>query len=394
MSEQYQRPGQSKPSPDPPQKDPYGGTKPPDQKDPCDDPKPEPSPDPECKPPCPPEDKCPEKKPCPCPPKRPCPPPDPCDDATEEPPADEPEPEPTPDDDDDCATPATPAEQLTRLRSVLGSRRRAVQQLEPIKTEVADLEARIKALEKTVAGQQAADTAYKDFYRAIEILRSDIRCFIPTVRCQLELTDHQKKCICEAIASVDKQVEKAKRDSAAADRAVTRYEKAFKRATDDLVWAKKWYDFIHAGLQPQIGKVRDELKATKLLVDPSKDQCEAFFYLYELERQLMPCGDGPDPCWQSDLSIGAFLDCWHPDCYRESSYRTLAAFNVADAAEKLAKSQLDQAQKLAAELKKAADEAQSKRREWILAAIKAKGCCGPDAKCPPATKGPTGRDAR
>lgn len=383
-----QNPGQHPPQrpPNDPPKDPYGGSKqpdPPPQKDPCDDPKP-----PDQKTPCPPPEKpCPPAHDCPDPPKRPCPPPDPC--------ADEDEGDTTPAGDptqqssspatqtgDSSAPPATPAAQLAALRKKQESGQKELQKLEPLKISLADLVQRIASLEKTVESQSSAASAYKEFYRVTEVARNEIDCFIPTVRCQLDLSDKQKKCICEAIEAVDVRVNKAKSDSAAASTELENQERKYKRAADDLAWETKWYEFLKTGLHQQITKQRDDLKALKQLADPSKDECEVWFYLYEMERLIKSSYGTEDACWKLDLSIGSFLDCWSLDCYEKAWNRAVVAFNDADAAEKLVKSVLEQAKKLAADLDKISKDAESKRREWILKEVKTKDCCGPMAKCP------------
>lgn len=409
-----QNPGQY---PNQPAKDPCGGSKqpdPPPKKDPCDDPKP-PDPKPPETPPCPPkEDPCPPKKPCPEPPKRPCPPPDPCppppDDTKE--PCDDKKPDapgdpsqqtpsqgdkPTATGSGTSATGSTaagatsapasgPAAHLAALKLKLDDEQAQLQKLEPLKTSISDLTQRIASLEKAVEGQAAAATTYKDFYRTTEVTLHEITCFIPTVRCQLELKDKQKKCICDAIQKVDTRVNKAKSDSATANKAVEDLEKKSKQATLVLEWAKKWYEFLKSSLQQQVTKQRDELKALKQLADPSKDQCEVWFYLYEMERVMKSGRDEKDikgeACWNLDLSVGTFLDCWGWECYQNAWNWVVVEFNTAEADDKLVKSHLEQAKKRAADLDKISKEAESKRREWILKEIKAMECCGPTSKCP------------
>jgi hypothetical protein len=401
-SPQSQDPGQQ-PNPRQPAdqpKDPCGEPSKPDPRprDPCADPGP-----PHDTPPCPPvETSCP-KPPCPCsdPPGRPCPPPDPCDEVAEG----DPNPKdqaaqaaPTTTTDGSSAPPADPvAAQLKALRDKLEAEQEEVQKLEPLKTSMADLVQRIQTLEKTVDEKATAEEAYKDFYNATEIARNDVECFIPTVRCQLTLTDDQKKCICKAIAVVDQKVGAAARASRLANIAVQRWERKYKAAADDLAWARKWFDFLKTGLQQQVAKQRDDLKALKQLADPKKDQCETWFYLYELERLLKSETDKPDACWQADIWISTFIDCWRwDDCYKNAWNKAIVTFNEAEANEKLTKSQLEQAKKRATDLEKVAKEYEGKRREWILKEIKAAKCCGPFTNCPPdkAGNGASGRAAR
>ena len=375
QSPRQQHPGQ--PS-QPPQKEPY--KEPP--KEPCEDPKPS-----DCKPPCPPPEDCPPKKPCPCPPK--FDPPDPCAELPPVPPEEEPDdrPEPPPSD-DDCGPVSKPTDQLAQLQARLLKSQKVLRGLEPAKLEVDDLAARIDKLKALVGEQAQKEADYKAFYRSIEVARSEIDCFIPTVRCQLELKEHQKRCVCKAIDKVDERIARAKREAERA-RVIARHaERAHTQATAKLAWAKTNYDFVTTDLQTRMTALKTELAELKGKVDPSKDQCQAYFYLYELERLIKNCGG----CWDPDLNVGAFVDCWYPDCYAENSHRTLAAFNDAEADEKLKASELKQATTLAETLEKAAADAETARRTDILNEIAAHGCCGPDAKCPP-TQDP-GRDAR
>ncbi len=410
-----------------PRQDPYGGSKPP-EKDPCDDPnptppgKPEPPPTPDCPPP---EPKCPEKKPCP---ELPPQPPDPCD------------PQPadggttnggsTPGTGDtgqsgagqgatggapDQASTTTSSQggsggganagtgpgssgsdgsangskstdpvaaKIAALKKNLEDNQKKILALEPLKASVGDITQRIQALEKMVDGQAAAATGYREFFRAIEIARSEIDCFIPTVRCQLELSDKQKQCICDAVKAVDTRVNAARAASDAANGQVAAGEKAYKRAADRLAWIKQWYEFLKTGLQAQAGKQRDDLKTLKGLADPAKNQCEVWFYLLELERLTKSAHGTAGACWRADINVATFLECWRWDCYEQAWNTAVVTFNEADADEKLKKSELEQARKTAADLDKLAKEADTKRREWILKEIKSRDCCGPLSGCP------------
>ncbi len=383
QSPRQQHPGQTPPQKDPykePYKDPH--KEPP--KEPCEDPKPT-----DCKPPCPPPEDCPPKKPCPCPPK--FEPPDPCAELPPVPPEEEPEcdPETPPPDDDDCGPVSKPTDQLAQLQARLLKSQKVLRGLEPAKLEVDDLAARIDKL-KTLVGEQAQkESDYKAFFRSIEVARSEIDCFIPTVRCQLELKEHQKKCVCKAIDKVDARIAKARREAWRARLVARHAQRAHEQATAKLAWAKKNYDFVTTDLQARMTALKAELAELKGKVDPSKDQCQAYFYLYELERLIKACGG----CWKPDLNVGDFIECWYPECYAENSHRTLAAFNDAEADEKLKASELSQATTLAETLEKAAADAETARRTDILNEIAAHGCCGPDAKCPPTSQDP-GRDAR
>jgi hypothetical protein len=346
----------------------YQGQNPPPA--PCDDPKP-PEPKPPELPKCPPTDECPKPKPCPEPPTRP---PDPCDEgggstgtSTYQPAT-------------GGTVAATPAAHLADLKKKYEEGQKKLQELEPLKGALADLSQRIQAFEKTIDGQSASETAYKDYYRTIERLRSDIICFTPTARCQLELTDKQKKCICDAIKAVDERVAKAKKDAADQKTIVDNLDRDSRKSARDLEWAKKWYDYLKTDLQAQISKQRDDLGKVKGLVTPAASPCDAFFYLYELERLTQSSYGTAEACWKDDIWISTFLDCWPWENYSQVWNKALVDFNKADAADKLVKSQLEQAKKLLGDLDKAAADAVGKRREWILKEIKP--CCGPNSKCP------------
>lgn len=410
--------------------DPCGGAKSsdPPQKDPCDDPNPKPPEkpkDPE-RPPCPPPDpKCPEKKDCP---KLPEQPKDPCVPApqgggssgggTGDPGQQVPQqgdPSQTIGQSGTSGTANcggsgsgagqggssggsgggskgggagantpndTIAAQLERLKNDLKTGQDKVLELEPLKASIGDITQRIQALEKMMDGQAAAASGYKDFFRSIEVSKSEVDCFIPTVRCQLELTATQKQCICDAIKAVDTRVDAAKAASDKANHDVEKAEKDYKHAADTLSWIKKWYEFLKSGLQQQVAKVRDDLKTLKGLADPSKNQCEVWFYLYELERLIKSTYGSQGACWRADINVGTFLECWRWDCYEQVWNTAVVKFNEAEADEKLKKSRLEQAKKNAGELEKSAKEAESKRREWILKEIKTRDCCGPLSKCP------------
>jgi hypothetical protein len=129
---------------------------------------------------------------------------------------------------------------------------------------------------------------------------------------------------------------------------------------------------------------RDEITRLKKLVDPTKDQCEAWVYLKELERIVQSsracAGDGA--CYDESLTLGTYLECWHPDCYQKAYSRWVVAFNDADYAQKIATIELAEATKLRDKLVADAAEAVKERLNWILKELKASNCCGPDTKCP------------
>lgn len=256
--------------------------------------------------------------------------------------------------------------------------------LEPLKTSIGDLTARIASLEKAIAAQPAANTAYGDFFKAIERYRSEIDCSVPTVRCQLEMTEKTKACVRNAIAVIDVRVKKAiaDRDAKAAEVAQRQAQQVVLEA--NLAWARRWNDFFSTGLQKQVTKLRDDLKGLNLLADPSKDPCEVWFYLSEMEAILKSNRNGEDgaACYVEDINIATFLDCWSPKCYAAAAQYWIVQFNDADAASTTGKAELTAQTARAAELDKAAADAIANRRTAILAEIKAQDCCGPMSKCP------------
>lgn len=256
--------------------------------------------------------------------------------------------------------------------------------LDPLKSRLTDLTARIASLEKAIAAQPAASTAYTAFYNGIEVCRSSIDCSIPTVRCQLELSEKTKACVSNAIATIDARVKKALDDRDAKKAEVAQRQAQQEVLDANVAWAKKWNDFFTTGLQAQIAKLRDDLKALKVLADPAKDQCEVWFYLTEMEAILKSSRTDADgaACYVEDLNIATFLDCWSPKCFTTASQYWIVAFNEADAAAKAGKAELATETARAAELEKIAAEALATRRDSILKEIKAQDCCGPLSKCP------------
>jgi len=275
-------------------------------------------------------------------------------------------------------------QQLEKLRRDLERGQKELLRFEPLKTSIDDLKARIQTLEDAVTAQPAATTAYTEFYRQTETYRSQIECGIPTVRCQLDLTDKQKTCIRNAIASVDARVKKAQSDRDAQKADVANREAKQKKLEADLAWAKKWYDFFTTGLKDQITRQREDLTKLSGLADPSKNQCEVWFYLGEMEailRSARTTTEG-EACYTEDLNIATFLDCWSPKCYATAYQYWIVAFNTADSAEKTGQSELAQATQYLAELENVAADAETKRRDWVLKELKTQDCCGPLSGCP------------
>jgi hypothetical protein len=281
--------------------------------------------------------------------------------------------------------PLTPAQQqLETLRAQFEAGQKEMLRFDPLKNRLTDLTARIASLEKAIAAQPAASTAYTAFYNAIEVCRSSIDCSIPTVRCQLELSEKTKACVRNAIATIDARVKKAQADRDAKNAEVAQRQARQEVLDADVAWAKKWNDFFTTGLQAQVTKLRDDLKALKLLADPAKDQCEVWFYLTEMEAILKSARTDADgaACYVEDINIATFLDCWSPKCFATASQYWIVAFNDADAAAKAGKAELATQTARAAELEKAAADALATRRDAILKEIKAQDCCGPMSKCP------------
>lgn len=340
-------------------------------------------PPPATEPPCPPKPKC------PTPPKRPCPPPEVVDCESTPTPEDPPA---TPD--PACKPKATTADptltpvqqQLTALQAALEAGQKELLRLSPLKASIDDIQARIESLEAAVAAQPAASAAYTALYNSIERYRSEIDCSIPTVRCQLELTEKTKACVRNAIEIVDNRIKKMQkaRDDQKADVALR--ETKQKKLAADLAWATRWNDFFTTGLQAQVTQQRDDLKALNLLADPTKDQCEVWFYLNEMEAILRSTRTAQDQdgkaCYAEDLNIATFLECWSPKCYADTCQYWIVEYNTADSAAKLGEAELAEATKRAADLEKLAAEAVAKRRESILKELKTQDCCGPLSKCP------------
>lgn len=366
------------------------GTTPAQQSKPCPDPSPTP-----CK------DTAPEPKPCPDPEPKPCPKPKPCAEWPE-PPCPPVKTDPCADDDDDCEPPEEtppppkgdccempaaedPAKQLAAMQALLQQEQKQAEQLQRVNTSITDLTQRIQAVQQMVDGEAALQTAYKDFYRTAEIIKSEIDCFIPTVRCQLNLSDGETRCIDGVIAAVDTRIKRAKSDFEAQKERVARYQRRWERAAWKLGNAQTMYDFFNTGLKDQIQTKRDDLAALKVLADPSKDRCDVAVYLREMEDLLRTayCGEGTGGnCFPPNApSIGTFLDCWSPDCYLDGYNRAVVEFNSAQWTEKCLKTLLDAANARLAELDAAAKDAASRRREWILAGIRTEECCKSGGKC-------------
>jgi hypothetical protein len=331
---------------------------------------------------------CPEPKPCPKPPIRTCTPPTP-------PPCDEPEPTTATADATEHGTPRTGsakkgddpftlAEQLAQLQAALEKGQKELQKCRLLQTEVDDLTTRIPALQTAIAGEDAAAAAYTDFYRTIEVFRSELNCYIPTVRCQLGLSETQEACILEAISHVDTQIDRAQENR---DRHYAELAKKQARQTQldaNVAWATKWNTFFATGLQAQASAQRDAIQALKLLVDPSKGACEAWFYLNEMDALLRSAwseADSGQVCYTDIQTLGTFIDCWSPRWYATESQRWQVAFNAADAAAKIGAAEVAGALQRATELDAILTNLIATRSDMILQEIKTMDCCGQASKC-------------
>jgi chromosome segregation ATPase len=353
--------------------------------DPCNEPKPPQPEPPKGEQPCPPE---PEQ---PCPPKPPvddwdprCP--DPLPDPCKEPPKDQAE---LP----DCGVaPADdPTAQLSNLRTQLEKEQNEIEQLEQKKTSIADLTERIQSLQKVVDALKTVGDGYREFYQTTEVQRKEVECFIPTVRCQLKLSDKETECITRAIAAVQARVDKAVNDYRAQRARVQAHEAAYARAEWRLKDARLIHDFLKTGLQDAVRKRRDDLTKLKALADPKKNRCEVEFLLREMQAIIssertppensISCYPPRDPSFWSGLTLGTYIDCWPSESYEKGYGKAVVRLNQAEYVEKCRKSGLEAARKRLTELEKAAKEATEKRREWILKELKEQRCCGGNGNC-------------
>jgi hypothetical protein len=347
------------------------------QQSPCPEPTPAPTPPPTKDEPCEPAP-CPKPKPCAEWPKPDCPPPKkhPCEDDDDD--CDPPEETPPAPTGDCCELPAAsdPVALLAALQDHLKVEQRQAEQLERVKASIDDLTARIAGLQKTVDGKTALKTSYREFYRGIEVAKSEAVCFIPTVRCQLQLSASQQTCITNAIKRADDDIAKAKADLEAQKARVDRYQRRWERAAWKLGNAKTLYDFFTANITTQLQAKKDDLAAIKALADPAKDHCVAEFYLREMEAALKSCYGQEGCCFPpADLTISTFLDCWSWDCYRDAYSRAVVEFNDCEWAEKCRKTLLDAATARVADLEQKYADLKSKRRDTILANLTADNCC-------------------
>jgi DNA repair exonuclease SbcCD ATPase subunit len=278
------------------------------------------------------------------------------------------------------AEPNSPAKHLAELRIKLEGEQQRLVELEPIKTNIEDLIARIKGLETLLDGQAEADAAYLEFHQTIARYSSEIRCAIPTVRDQLKLGEKERNCVSAAIAAVDARVKEAQDQSKAQQGKLEQLRAAQLELETSLKNSTVRYDCFRSGLQAAIARRHDDLKALDELADPTGNQCEVWFYLYEMEAMLASArsGEQSPSCLDAQLTIGTFLDCWSPDAYNQAYREAIVAFNAAENAHKLGSAVLEQATRRAEVLATTAEEAFAKRRDWILKEIKNNHCCTPE----------------
>lgn len=276
----------------------------------------------------------------------------------------------------------TPSEHLAELRAKLDSEQKRLLELEPVKTNIDDLTERIKTLETLLAGQAETDAAYLGFYQDIERYHSEIACAIPVVREQLDLSDRQRDCVNKAIAAVDERVAQAQADSRAQQTAVDKLRAEQVALAQSLARATLDYEFFGGQLVEEIGRRRDDLQALNALAAASANQCEAWFYLHEMELLLASAHDAAgtagnvgDACRNVYLSIGTFLACWPSHEYSRAYQAAIVAFNAADNACKVGPAVLEQAVKRAEALAATAQEAVATRRDTILKEIRIRACC-------------------
>lgn len=273
---------------------------------------------------------------------------------------------------------ATPEQRLAKLQADLRARESEVSKLEPMKAEIAELAARIKSLEKAIESESAASAAYTDFYREMERYGSEANSIIKTVRGQLALSKEQLACIQNAVATVDQRVKKAQGERDAQDAIVTASRSNQEQFEAKLARSRKRLEYFTTGLKAQATRRRDELKALNQLAVASKDPSETAFYLSDMEALLTvdaSAGQG-ETCYRPELNLATFLDCWKPACYSRAYQRLIVEVHEAEKALKDGAAALAADSKQAADLAKAAKDAETRRREWILKEIKAQGCSG------------------
>ncbi len=271
--------------------------------------------------------------------------------------------------------PATPAEQLKRLREKLAEQQRTLQAYEPLKAQIENLTQRIAALEQSLDAQPAALERYAEFQRSVDRFTSEIRCFVPTARSQLALGDQAVTCIKKVIAEVDDRITQAVL-AAQNQRAVVLDLQQRQRDTEiELAYARGHHDFLATALEQSVTAQRDDLAALKELVLAAEDPCEAWFHLDEMDR-LLSVAEKPqeDQCYSPDLNLGLFLACWPPQAYAAALSYFVVLLNEIESRYKYQQAQLDTATRLNEELDALATEATGQRRQAIVRELKLRQC--------------------
>jgi hypothetical protein len=276
--------------------------------------------------------------------------------------------------------PAGPSisKKLAALEKQLQDAQASINKLDLVKAEATALGPQIQALKDLLKAQQTTTDGYRDFYNNTQKQVRQDASYVETVRCQLTIRNAQ--CVKDVIAAGHKRVAEALAARDAQRATVEKAEAKHARATFELEHATRIYTFFKTGLQAQVKTQLGDLAKLRGLADPKKDHCEAEFYLTEMEWHLRSEHSGPDTsqeCYEPDLRVATFLDCWPPPHYATGFDRAAVTYNDAVIAEKKAKAELDQTKGVLKTKEDALTQAKDTRVAWTLAELKAKGCCKP-----------------
>jgi DNA repair exonuclease SbcCD ATPase subunit len=282
-------------------------------------------------------------------------------------------------DDRGASAPAAPGDEppslselLDQYRKELEEGQKEVARLEPMKAALADKAQRVQAIAKALEGQRKAQAAYTDLYRAVELFTNESRSFIDTVREQVQISDPQKKRAADAVAGADGKIQDARAARDEARDALRQQESDAAKIAAAAAAAKQRSEFLASGLQQRTARARDALKTLRQQAASATDPSEVWFHLSEMGALLASANVGDaDAGWADDLTLGTFLDRWKPDAYAAAQERWYAEQNAAESADRQAKADLADARKGLAGLEKAAGDAEAKRRDAILAVLKA-----------------------
>ena len=270
-------------------------------------------------------------------------------------------------------------QQLNDLKARLLDEQKSMLQFELAKAKAAALEAQIQSLADIIKTQKASHDAYRDFYNKTQVDVREAARFIEIVRCQLKLPN--KPCVEAVIAEGRARVTEALAARDKQKQIVADAEQTYARAAFELEHAKRIHDLFKSGLQDHVKKQFADLMKLKGQADPTKDHCEAEFYLTEMEWHLRsaycPPSNTSHECYAPDLRLGTFLDCWAPNCYCEALDRAIVEYNTAVLAEKDAKAALDREKATLKEREDTLKKLEEKRREWVISELKVRGCCKP-----------------